>query len=171
MARQVTFDLKVSIKAREIVTNPGSVGGESATLPHPFEYSASWTSGTTDGQCDRIWSATPSLDSTGNSYDLLAGANMLSQLTTVGVNSFVDLCCLAVKNTDTTNDLRVGAGSNPVVGIVLASGDVMVVKPGGLLLWVAPGGIAPVADTGDILKIASSAGTVPAELMVVGRSA
>lgn len=172
MARQVKTEVSARVRAWEIQTNPGGVGTQPSRLLHELVYDAEWPSGTADGEADRVWSfATTSLDTTGTELDLIGGTNMLSRLDTTNVNSFVNLTLLAAKNTSASGDMQIGGGSNAVVGIVLASGDVIPVKPGGLLLWVAPGGISPVAGTGDILKVAASTGTIDAEMMVVGRSA
>jgi hypothetical protein len=71
------------------------------------------------------------------------------------------------------NDVLVGgAGSNCWVGWVGDATDIVKVKPGGTLLWIAPdvNGGAVVAGTGDILKVANGgAGTsVTYDVVILG---
>lgn len=61
--------------------------------------------------------------------------------------------------TPNTTNLTIGGGSNPFVGI--ASGTIGPIRPGGLVMIAADhvDGIgSPIAGTGDILRIANSAG-------------
>jgi hypothetical protein len=75
-----------------------------------------------------------------------------------------------------TNNVNVTAdGSAGVPGLFLALGDGVVVRPGGLFLWVAPDATAAVvtATTGDLLNFANSgAGTgVTYDVIIIGASA
>jgi hypothetical protein len=75
-----------------------------------------------------------------------------------------------------TNNVNVTAdGSAGVPGLFLALGDGVVVRPGGLFLWVAPDATAAVvtATTGDIINVANSgSGTgVTYDVIIIGASA
>lgn len=71
------------------------------------------------------------------------------------------------------NDVLVGgAATNAWIGWVGDATDIVKVKPGGTLIWVAPDNIggAVVAATGDILKVAnSSSGTsIVYDIVIIG---
>ncbi len=170
MARQARMTLEVRLIVDESATTPAGAGDEVARLRHQILYSKELTSGTTDAtEVDRVWSSSASLTASPTDLDLLSATT--SKLDSGLTNGFVDLVCLAVANDGAAGDIQVGAGSNPVAGVWLAAGDGVAVKPGGFFLWVAPSGIAPVAGTGDILRLVTSSGTIAGRAMIVGRSA
>lgn len=75
--------------------------------------------------------------------------------------------------TTNTNDVLVGgAGANAWLGGFVGTGDVVKVKPGGTFVNIAPdvNGMAVVAATGDLLKIANSAGgsSVVYDVIIIG---
>jgi len=97
-------------------------------------------------------SATEDLDLSGSLTDTFGNSVALTSVR-----------MLIVKADDgNTNDVLVGgAAANQFINWVSNSSDVVVVKPGGILLLFAPtaSGYAVTAGTGDLLKIANSAGT------------
>jgi hypothetical protein len=128
-----------------------------------------FTSGTTDGTTiDRCWSSSTAVTTTPTDHDLIGGltSNLNGQAT-----SFVDLVGIICVNDGTSGDIQIGAGSNPVTGWVLAAGDGVTVKPGGIFLWLAPNGVAPSAGTADILREVASAGSISQKFVLLGRSA
>ena len=75
---------------------------------------------------------------------------------------------------NTNNVVVGGAGSNTLLGIFSDATDKIVVKPGGVFLWVAPAtGAAVTASTGDILLVAnsSSGSSVTYDIVIIGTSA
>ena len=88
--------------------------------------------------------------------------------------TFTKIKALAVQaSSGNTNDVLVGgAASNGFITWVGDATDVVKVKPGGMFVIVAPDstGLAVTAGTGDILKIANSAGStsVTYKIVVIG---
>ncbi len=131
------------------------------------------TPGTSSGSADLIFmdtrilaaSATENLDLAGGLVDPL-GATL----------TFVTIKAIYVKasSANTNNVVVGGAGSNTLLGIFSDATDKILVKPGGVFMWVAPATGAPVTTlTGDILLVAnSSSGTsVTYDIVIIGTSA
>jgi len=129
--------------------------------------------GTSADQIDLLWhdqrtlgvSASENLDVAGGLTD--SYGNTLTM---------VDVRLIVVKASENnTNNVLVGGGSNALVNWVSDSSDVVVVKPGGVFFLYTPTnpGYAVTAGTGDILKIANSAGTtgVTYDIFIGGVSA
>ena len=151
-------------------------GADEATEPYEKLPTINFdvTDGTTEDQMDLVYvdqrtlaaSATEDLD--------LAGGVENSFGDTL---TFVDVRMICVKaSSDNTNDVLVGgAASNAFVNWVSNSSDVVVVKPGGVLFLYTPTdpGYAVTAGTGDLLKIANSAGStsVTYDIYIGGTSA
>ena len=80
-----------------------------------------------------------------------------------------------ISGTANTTDLTIGAGSNPFIGFLGAAHTVGPIKPGGMFMIGAgdAAGIGAVtAGTGDILRVANSAGaTANYQIGIVARSA
>lgn len=74
-----------------------------------------------------------------------------------------------------TTDLTIGAGANPFVGFLGATHTIGPIKPGGAMMLFAgdASGLGTVvAATGDILRVANSAGaTALYQVALIGRSA
>lgn len=131
------------------------------------------TPGTSSGNADLIFmdtrtlaaSATENLDLAGGLVDPL-GATL----------TFVTIKAIYVKasSANTNNVVVGGAGSNTLLGIFSDATDKILVKPGGVFMWVAPATGATVTTlTGDILLVAnSSSGTsVTYDIVIIGTSA
>lgn len=85
---------------------------------------------------------------------------------------FATVVGFAIKNksTTTSQNLQVGGGSNPWITWLGASGDALVIGPGGKFLIESPiDGYATVAATGDVLTISASSGTIAFDLAIWGR--
>lgn len=177
MARQAHGSIEVKIKIWETETDPGVAGSAPLPLPHEMTYSKKWTSGYADStQIDRVWSSNAGVAaSPGTSIDLVSASGLPSRLDSADNVQFAGgVVVLAIKHNATTGDIgniEVGGGSAAWPGPVKDASDVIVVPPGGLLLWVAPEGVAPTATTADILKVLhAGTGTVAAESLIAGRS-
>ena len=131
------------------------------------------TPGTSSGNADLIFmdtrtlaaSATENLDLAGSLTDPL-GATL----------TFVTIKAIYVKaaSANTNNVVVGGAGSNTLLGIFSDATDKIVVKPGGVFMWVAPAtGATVTASTGDILLVAnsSSGSSVTYDIVIIGTSA
>jgi hypothetical protein len=107
-------------------------------------------------------SANESLDLAGGLTDAFG-----STLTFLTVKALI-----VVARATNTNDVLVGgAGSNAFVGPFNANTSTIAVRPGGVVLFAAPAtGWTVTASTGDLLRIANSAGTtaVDYDIIIVG---
>jgi hypothetical protein len=138
-----------------------------------FEYiKTSIESGTTVGKADLIYEARRTVASAGvpDTFDLSGSLT----------DPFGDACVFAevtgifLWNRDASNNLTLGAGSNPFITWLKATGDGVVIGPDGFFALYNPAAAAyaVTADTGDILTVTASGGTtVPYDVMIVGRSA
>lgn len=97
-------------------------------------------------------SATEDIDLAGGLTDAFGNALVFTKIRAIGIQALA---------TNTNNVLLGGAASNQLATLFGAVNDVIVVRPGGLFLVVAPdaAGYAVTAATGDLLKIANSAGS------------
>ena len=162
----VKTDLNISIKALE----ESSQDLGTASMTHALSLIKGYGNGTSAGQFDVVYSDTHSAAGAAKTYDVLGS------LTDVFGSSisFVTLCGIIVKNKSTTSTeiLTIGAGSNPIVNMWIATGDGIKVGPSGMFVWFDPiDGIAPVAGTGDILTIDPGADTIEFDIILLGRSA
>jgi hypothetical protein len=133
-------------------------------------YSSDTANGTSSGQGDRVYSDVDSLAGTTRSINL---TTITSKLDGTAL-AFLKITELWIYNKATTTayNLLVGAGSNPIVSLWGATGDIIKIPPGGHIHLTSPiDGFAVIATTGDILKIDSGANTVPYEIIIIGRSA
>lgn len=161
-------DVNIDIKVTEF-SSPSGAGGEVGTLRHVLQFTKDWTSGTVADTADVVWSVNNvSYTTTPTDYDLKG--SLTSKLDASAFRPS-EVVCLIVKNESTTGNLLVG-GDAAAVLFFSAANDVAVVPPGGLLIMCsgADPAYAVTATTADILQIASSAGTVVGDVIVLGRS-
>lgn len=146
---------------------------EFGSVAQDLKYSAShaFTDGTGANQAQKLFtdqrtlaaSANESLDLSGVLTDVF-GATL----------AFTKIKAILVKAADgNTNDVVLGgAASNAWIGPFGASTHTVAVKPGGTVMFVAPdaNGYAVTAGTGDLLKVANSAGgsAVTYDIVLVG---
>lgn len=160
-------DFACRIKAPERKTGIG-IGQGVSLYDHVFEYIAKFENGTGANKVDAVYSARVSGATT---------IDLRSSLTSVldgSVVSFPILMGFFVKNLSTTTleRLDIGAGSNPFITWLLATGDGVKVGPSGFLnLWSPIDGYAVTAGTGDILNVATPVGTPSWDILILGRSA
>lgn len=163
----VAAKLNFTVNALETGTTGLS---QTKTAPHLLEFIADYATGTAASQQDRVYSTTLSLVGAAQTIDLLG-----SLTDSFGAAlSFVEVTGVFIKNNATTTGytVTVGAGSNPWITWLKATGDAVVVGPGGFFAITSPlDGYAPVAGTGDILTIDPGANTFQVTVLIVGRAA
>jgi hypothetical protein len=156
----------------------GLVQGANGVAPPVQNLAASaalsLTTGTTANKADGVYSATRTLAASANeSLDLAGGLEDAFGNTL----TFVDVVAvLIVASAANTNDVLVGgAASNGWASPFGDATDVVKVRPGGFFVLAAgkDPAYAVTAATGDLLKIANSAGgsSVSYDIVVIGRSA
>lgn len=170
-AQTASTELRLRVDVEELETSVG-VGSRTSRLQHLIDFSAEYANGTAASQADRVYSETASIDS-GTPRQLDLRGTLTSVLTGDTINfAEVVLVCVHNKSTTSGETLTIGAGSNPWITWLGASGDSVVIGPGGLLCVSSPvDGWATTASTGDILTITSSAaGGISTDILILGRS-
>lgn len=165
----VTLSGKVSLNTSINLANSVDVGN--VVYPLNFTASTTFTNGTGDDQANEAFSdtrtlsasGTEDLDLSGGLTDAFGNALAFTKIKTLIVTA-------AAAN---TNDVLVGgAASNQLATFFGDATDVVKVKPGGTLMLSAPesAGYAVTASTGDLLKVANSAGgtSVTYTIIVIG---
>lgn len=129
--------------------------------------------GTTAGKADLMFSDTRTLSAAASEELDLAGG--LSDPFGAALTFVKVVAIMIIAAEANTNSVVVGgAASNAFTGPFADSSDKVAVPPGGCLLLTAPSaGWTVTAATGDLLKIANSAGStsVTYDVIIVGRSA
>lgn len=171
MARQASGSLVIQHHVEERITGRG-VGGDVARMPHNFDLSRSYESGTSPDQIDRVYSSDvgATVDGTGVTLDVV-GTTLADRLDASLTVSVVKLRTLVIRNLGTVGNLLVGGSTHPI-GLHADATGIDVIEPGGALIRdFGTAGLACVAATSDEIKIAASAGTVAYSAMFTGCSA
>lgn len=155
-----------------------------ATLTSPLDLSTptdaldytsrvSLTNGTGASQANMSWHDTRTVNASSSENIDLAGSLTGAFGTTLTFARIKGLLVAAASGN--TNDVHLSRGSSNGVPLFLANSDGLVIRPGGLFMWMAQDatGIAVTAGTGDILTVANSgAGTsVTYDIVVIGANA
>jgi hypothetical protein len=122
--------------------------------------------GSAAGQVDTVYTKGRTVAASGTPDSVT-----LSSLTDPAGNAiaFVHVVDMILENTDTTNTLTVGGGTNAVSWLPTAG---IAVPPGGALILHAPSGQAITAGSTDQLQVVTSGGTnIAYNLTITGRSA
>lgn len=169
MTLQTTID--VNLLATLAAALPADVGNL-ATAPVKATKRLTLTTGTGNGQADKVFAGTRTV--TASSTDALDLAGVL--IDPFGATlTIVKLKALLVRAASTnTNSVRVNRPATNGVPLFLAVSDGIDVLPGGLFLWVAPNaGVTVTPATGDLINIDNSgAGTsVTYDVVIIGTSA
>lgn len=131
-------------------------------------------SGTGAGQADRIFHDTRTLSASG-SEDLDLAGGLTDALGQAATFARVKLLMIAAAPGNANNVIVGGASSNGWITAFGGAAHTVTVRPGGLFVLAAPDATAyaVTAATGDLLKVANSAGgtSVSYDLVVVGASA
>lgn len=159
----------VLVRVRAVETASADLGTPKATWV--CEQSASYATGTSASQQDLVYQDTRSIAATTSTIDL--AGSLTSPINGTAI-TMAEVTCLMIRNKSSTSGevLTVGAGSNPLVNWIGASGDAVKVGPGGCLFISSPiDGYAVTAGTGDILTLDSGAATISVDILILGRSA
>ena len=133
--------------------------------------------GVAAGQADLMYAAERSVATASNDDIDLSGSLTDAFGVTITMAEMVGIIIVneAKNGTANTTDLTIGAGSNPFIGFLGATDTIGPIKPGGSFMLFAgdAAGIGAVtAGTGDILRIANSAGaTATYQIAILGRTA
>jgi hypothetical protein len=165
------MSLSTAIRLSVAATLAGSADLESNTSRLDLSVAHALATGTGASQADKLWSDQRTLaPSAADALDLAGGITdaLGATVTLVRVKG------LLICNDSTSETLTVGAGANPWITWLNASGDAVKVAPGGTLLLVAPDATAyaVTAGTGDTLTVTNSGGAATIyRIVVVGASA
>lgn len=159
--------LGVALKAK--LTNPLDLTTPKDELLKNIAFNLA--TGTGSGEANRSFHDSRTL-TTGATEDI----DLSGSLTDAFGNSIVlaSVKVLLIYNTSTTQTLTVGgAAANQFINWVADASDKVNIPPGGMLLLVAPGaGYEVTAATGDLLKIANSAGaSCVYQIVIIGATA
>lgn len=158
--------VKLLIKGRQVK----SLALEDIKKDFEQDWEQSFGSGTGAGNADKEFDDERTLgDAASESLDLAGGLTDAFG----AVITLAKVKVLAIKNKSATQTLSVGgAASNGFIGWVGDPTDIVKVGPGAFALLICdPAGVAVTAGTGDLLKIANSAGATCAyDIIVVGTS-
>lgn len=149
-------------------------GLASASADAPWTYGFSWPDGTAANTANRLYQGRRTL--TASSNEDLDLAAVLTDTYGAAI-TFARIRALVVKAAaaNTNNVVVGGAATNTWVGPFGAATHTVAVKPDGLLILVAPDttGWAVTAGTGDLLRVANSAGgtSVTYDIFLIGASA
>lgn len=138
----------------------------------PFKWAI--TSGTGANQADILWHDQRTLTAS-SSEDLDLRGSLTTAFGGSVANARVKGIIIKAASANTNNVLVGGASATQFVNWVSDATDVVVVRPGGCFMLMAPDATAyaVTAGTGDLLKIANSAGStsVTYDIIVIGASA
>jgi len=149
-------------------TYTGDLG--SVVKVHKVDHTLSMATGTSNSQADEVWSDTRSAAGAVDDLDL-AGTLTAADGSTI---TFVEVTGVYIRNKSTTTaeTLTIGAGSNPFITWLIATGDGVVIGPNGTFLIESPvDGYTVTAGTADILRVDPGANTISYDIVIWGRSA
>lgn len=169
----LTARLRASVNAQQ--TSPRDLGVAADPISHAVAIDLA--SGTGAGQVDKVFADTRTLTASANEdLDLAAGALTDAFGTTLTFAKIKGLYVAAAAG-NTNNVVVGGAASNTWVGPFGGATHTIAVRPGGVVV-LADGeadtnGYAVTAGTGDLLRVANSAGTTPVTytIVILGTSA
>jgi hypothetical protein len=128
-----------------------------------------YTAGTGAGQADLLWTDNRTLAASATESLDLAGGSLVDPFGNTVTFARVKVL-LALADAGNTNDVLLGgAAANAWATWAGDVTDIARVKPGGVFLAAAPGatGYPVTAGTGDLLKVANSAGGTPVTYRIV----
>lgn len=160
--------LSGSIKVDLIATLVKALDLQTGTVPLNFSYTWTIASGTAANQADKIFAdtrstaGTDSLDMAGSLLDVFGDAFTPARIKGLAIKA-------AGANAADLRLTRPAAGV-PILG---ATGDYVVIRPGGLFLWAAPDatGVAVTATTADLIDLVVASGTLAYDIVILGSSA
>lgn len=160
-----------------IVEKKTAVLGKRPEWSGKIEYMDILTEGTTVGKFDLVYTAERTV-TTGANDDIDLSGVLVSPLgTSVVAAEIVALLIINRQRNGTANttNLTIGAGANPWIGALGATHTIGPIRPGGVVMLAASdaAGLGAVtAGTGDILRVANSAGASNTyQIAILGRTA
>lgn len=166
--------LSTKITASLTATLTDALDLSTATDPLSYTARTTMTSGTGANQADMLWHDRRTIAASSDE-DLDLAGSLVDGLGNTQTFARVKLLMVSAAAANTNNVNVTSDGSAGVPGLFLALGDGVVVRPGGLFLWVAPDATAAAvtASTGDLLNVAnsSSGSTVTYDVVIIGASA
>lgn len=149
--------------------------GVIATAPLSYSYARALSTGVSVGQADQMWFDQRNIAASGTDDLDLTGTALQSALNVNVAFARVKAVIIEALSTNTNNLIVGAAAANPWVGPFGAGTHTVQVRPSGLLAMFCQDatGWAVVAGTGDILRVANSAGgsAVDYKIIVVGATA
>lgn len=168
------MSLTSRLVARVTATQTSALDLANGSFPLSLASVVDLADGTGAGQADRLFSDRRTLSASGNETLDLAGT-LVDAFGATLTFARIKALYIAASSDNTNNVLVGGAASNGFITWVGDATDVVVVRPGGMLLLAAPDATAyaVTAATGDLLKVANSgSGTsVTYDVVVIGASA
>jgi hypothetical protein len=155
----MTTSLKTSMVFDLAATFSEALDLQTRQAPAAFKRTFGWTDGAAVDKANLIWtdrrtlaaSTTEDLDLTGGLTDAFGSAITFARIKAL----------IIAASSGNANNVHVGGDAAGLVGWVANNSDIVVVRPGGLLVWIAPDATAAAvtATTADVLQIANSAGS------------
>ena len=133
----------------------------------------SLANGTSNVQADLVFADTRTIAASGDeTLDMGTTGGLTSPLGAAFEPAEI-VAVLMLADSGNTNNVVVGAATEPFLGPLGGTTPTTSIKPGGWLYWYAPAGWAVANNTNDKLKVAnSSSGTgVTYSIVIIGRSA
>lgn len=158
--------IQIIVDVLEQQTDKG-VAGARASLNHQLDQRVTRVSGVADGEQDLVYSDVLAIGTSPTDLDLNA---LLSELDGSAV-AFVEVTAIYIRHKGTTGTLLIGGGT---VGVPIFSSttDILELGAGGVFVWESPLAGVPVTEaTADVLRLQASAGTISADVIILGRSA
>ncbi len=168
-----TFTSKITAQIIQTLTK--TVGLSEAAGSFTESTVTTLTSGTGLNQADKVWSSAARSIAASSNEDLDLAGSLTDAFGTTITFARIKALYVAAAATNTNNVHVGGAASNQFINWVANSSDILVVRPGGVLLLAAPDATAyaVTAATGDLLRVANSgAGSaVIYDVVIIGSSA
>ena len=157
-----------TLKVNLLATLVSALDHGTAEFPARDDTTYNFTNGTGANQANNVFADTRTTDNTGESLDF---SGVLTNAFGATISATKIKALLITASASNTIDVAVGgAASNQLSSLFGDATDKVLVKPGGMVLFVAPdaNGYAVTAGTGDILKVAAaSAGNVTYDIIAL----
>jgi len=164
--------LTSEILVRAICTESVAGDLQTATAPLSLSKKIQMLTGTGTSQADLMFTDTRTLAASGTE-DLDLKGSLLTPLGQAFTPAKLKAVIVSAASGN-TNDVQVTRPASNGVPLFLAAGDGLLVKPGGVFVWVGPpSGVTVTAATGDLITVTnSSSGTsVTYDVVLIGTSA
>lgn len=139
-------------------------------VPFTKAVAMTWASGVAANQADKVFADQRSTATT-DSLDVATAGGLLDAYGDAFAIARLKALIVVAAGANGA-DLRI---TRPAAGVpwLGATGDFVVVRPGGSLWWFAPDatGVAVTATTADLIDIVSASGTLTFDIIIIGASA